>query len=87
VKAPGLGGITPTVLRWGPYRFFFYSNEGREPPHVHVEGSSGYAKMWLTPIRLARAGGMRPGEVALLLRFVRAHQASLLRSWHEYFRE
>ena len=26
----------PTVLRWGPYRAFFYSNEGSEPPHVHL---------------------------------------------------
>jgi len=26
----------PTVLRWGPYRAFFYSNERGEPPHIHV---------------------------------------------------
>jgi hypothetical protein len=28
----------PAVQRWGPYRAFFYSNEGGEPPHVHVRG-------------------------------------------------
>jgi hypothetical protein len=28
----------PTVLRSGPYRFFFYSADRGEPPHVHVEG-------------------------------------------------
>jgi len=27
----------PTVLRSGPYRFFFYSADRDEPPHVHVE--------------------------------------------------
>lgn len=27
----------PTVLRVDGYRFFFYSNEGNEPPHIHVE--------------------------------------------------
>ena len=26
----------PTVLRWEGYRAFFYSNEGSEPPHLHV---------------------------------------------------
>ena len=27
----------PTVLWIGPLRFFFYSNEGHEPIHIHVE--------------------------------------------------
>lgn len=31
----------PTILRDGPYRLFFYSNEGEEPPHVHVERDRG----------------------------------------------
>ena len=29
----------PTVLRWGPYRAFFYSNENDEPAHVHVRAA------------------------------------------------
>jgi len=24
----------PTVLRSGPYRLYFYSNENDEPPHI-----------------------------------------------------
>ena len=27
----------PTVLRVHGYRFFFFSNEGREPAHIHVQ--------------------------------------------------
>ncbi|MCK4624971.1 MAG: DUF4160 domain-containing protein [Phycisphaerae bacterium] len=27
----------PTVLRKSGYRFFFFSLEGFEPPHIHVE--------------------------------------------------
>jgi hypothetical protein len=27
----------PTVLRSGPYRFFFYSGDAGEPSHVHIE--------------------------------------------------
>ena len=36
----------PTVLRSGPYRFFFYSGDGAEPPHVHVQrdDNSGLAR-------------------------------------------
>jgi hypothetical protein len=37
----------PTVLRWGPYRAFFYSNEGDEPAHVHVRAGGKEAKFWL----------------------------------------
>jgi hypothetical protein len=29
--------MIPTVLKEGKYRFFFFSNEGTEPPHIHVE--------------------------------------------------
>jgi len=34
----------PTILRVGPYRFFFYSADGEEPPHVHVERDDSVAK-------------------------------------------
>lgn len=43
----------PTVLRIGPYRFFFYSQEGDEPPHIHIEDGDRTAKYWLTPVELA----------------------------------
>ncbi|MCO6455665.1 MAG: DUF4160 domain-containing protein [Pirellulaceae bacterium] len=38
----------PTVLRVGPYRFFFYAGDGDEPAHVHVERDDSEAKVWLT---------------------------------------
>ena len=37
----------PTVLRSGPYRFYFYSHEPNEPPHVHVDRDDDSAKFWL----------------------------------------
>jgi hypothetical protein len=41
----------PVVFRQEGFKFFFYSNEGdpREPIHVHVRGSGGLAKFWLSP--------------------------------------
>src|SRR5688572_3522127 len=43
----------PTVARIGPYRFFFYGNEGTEPPHIHVQRERRLAKFWLDPVLLA----------------------------------
>ena len=43
----------PTVLRVGRYRFHFFSNEGREPLHIHVKAGEDEAKFWLDPIQLA----------------------------------
>lgn len=40
--------MSPTVLRHGPYRFFFISRE--EPRmHIHVTCNEGEAKFWLEP--------------------------------------
>ena len=43
----------PTVMRIGPYRFFFYSNENDEPRHVHVRAGDDEAKFWLESLSLA----------------------------------
>ena len=75
----------PTVLRVGPYRFFFYSSDGSEPPHVHVERDQNTAKFWLTPIRLQNSGGFRGHELNRIQRIIEDHREALLRSWHEYF--
>jgi hypothetical protein len=47
----------PTVLRWDGYRFYFFSNERNEPPHMHVDKGGRSAKFWLLPVGLARNFG------------------------------
>ena len=51
----------PSVRFPGPYRFFFYSGDNAEPPHVHVERDNYKAKFWLDPVRLQRSKGF-PGH-------------------------
>jgi hypothetical protein len=75
----------PTVLRVRGYRFFFFSNEGREPLHIHVESGDSYAKFWLAPVELAASVGYNPSQLSKLRRLVEAHQQSLMESWHDYF--
>jgi hypothetical protein len=76
----------PTVFRSGPYRFFFYSADANEPPHVHVERKGLRAgKFWLEPVRLERSGDFGSVEIRLVERLVRENSTLLLRKWHEYF--
>lgn len=44
----------PEALRSGPYRFFFWSRENNEPPHVHVRREKMEAKFWLEPVEVAQ---------------------------------
>jgi hypothetical protein len=76
----------PTVLRLGPFRFFFYAGDGGEPPHVHVERDDGEAKFWLDPVRLERSRGFRRQEINRLRGLVEEHRERLLESWNDFFR-
>jgi hypothetical protein len=75
----------PTVLRVGPYRFFFYAGDRAEPPHVHVERDDGEAKFWIDPIRLERSHGFDRKEMNRLRRLIDENVALLLESWNEFF--
>jgi len=75
----------PTVLRLGPYRFFFYSADGDEPPHVHVERDESVAKFWIDPVRLDSSGGFRRAELRDIERLVSGNEAVLLEAWHGFF--
>lgn len=74
-----------TVLRVGSFRFHFYSDEGNEPPHIHVETPDGECKFWLEPIRLARNKGVPPITVREIERLVFEHKALFEEKYHEYF--
>jgi hypothetical protein len=67
----------PTVLRPGSYRFYFYSSDGGEPPHVHVEREDNVAKFWIDPVRLATSG-LRRTELREIERMVAKHGSELL---------
>ena len=75
----------PTVLRSGPYRFFFYSGDRGEPPHVHVERDENEAKYWLVPVRLQRSHGFRRKELSQIQELVEANVEFLIGRWNEFF--
>jgi len=75
----------PTLLRLEGYRFYFYSHEPNEPPHVHVDKGKGMAKVWIETGALARATGLKAKEIGRILEIVRDHRDPFLEAWHGYF--
>nr|WP_136250608.1 DUF4160 domain-containing protein [Ningiella ruwaisensis] len=75
----------PAVLRLGPYRFFFFSNENGEPPHIHIQRERMLAKFWLQPVSLASSTRFPPRELRELEQLVNENRTTLLESWNEYF--
>ena len=76
--------MMPTVHRSGSYRFFFVTHDCREPPHIHVDGSGGTAKVWLQPVSLARVIGLPDHEVRAILRVTTAERGRMLEVWDEH---
>ena len=69
----------PTVLRQGPYRFYFYLADRPGPPHVQVQRDNHVAKFWLDPVALDSSGGMRAYEIRHVERIIEQHESSFLR--------
>ena len=75
----------PTVLRIGAFRFFFYSNEGQEPAHIHVQADNRLAKFWLQPVNLASSIGFNAKQLNQLLGLVRENESLFLEAWNDFF--
>lgn len=75
----------PTVLRAGPYRFFFYAGDRDEPHHIHIERDDKIAKFWLDPIRLQNSGGFNRLELRHVYSIIEENREFLMEAWNEYF--
>jgi hypothetical protein len=75
----------PNVLKLGPYRFYFFSNDGHEPPHVHVDRDDSSAKFWLNPVSLAHNYGFASHELTKVERIVENFNVQFLEAWNGYF--
>ncbi|MEO8275145.1 MAG: DUF4160 domain-containing protein [Thermoanaerobaculia bacterium] len=73
------------MTRIGPYRFFFYGNEGFEPLHIHVRRERMLAKFWLEPVGLAGSTGFRPHELFEIQRLVEENGARFKEAWNDFF--
>jgi hypothetical protein len=75
----------PTLLRWRGYRFFFYSADRWEPPHIHVVKAGCEAKIWLATVNLAINLGYTARELNEIIEETRAHREAFLEAWNDHF--
>jgi hypothetical protein len=75
----------PTVLRIGPYRFFFYADERQEPPHIHIVAAEKEAKYWLLPLQQSWNEGFRSGELKEIEAIIAVNLNLLLEAWNDFF--
>ncbi len=74
----------PTVFRWRGYRFYFFSNEGNEPPHIHVSKGECEAKFWLKDCSLAYNDDFKHNEIGKLQKIIAENKDMFLERWNEY---
>lgn len=75
----------PTLFIVDGYRFFFFSNEGSEPVHVHVAKAEKYAKFWLQPVSVAYNYRFNSAELNRLMRLVETRKNGIEERWNDYF--
>jgi hypothetical protein len=76
----------PTVLIVDGFRFFFYSNENNEPPHIHIDKAEASGKVWLVPaIDIVYMYGFSNSEQKEILKIINLNSETFIKKWHEYF--
>jgi hypothetical protein len=68
----------------GPYRFFFYSFDCQESPHVHVRRERMVCKFWLTPVVLSVNHGFSPRELNQIRAVILDNLTRILEAWHDH---
>lgn len=77
--------MSPTIVRDGQFRLFFFSREEARI-HVHVAHPDGEAKFWLTPaVHLAVNIGLSSAQVRQAQAVVEAHLHEIEDAWHRHF--
>lgn len=76
----------PTVLKIGPYRFYFFSRE-ESRMHIHVSCPDGEAKFWLEPeIELAIHYKLSKIQLKQISALVEEHYEQFRNAWTDYFK-
>ena len=77
--------MSPTIVRDGPFRLFFFSREEKRIL-VHVAHPDGEAKFWLHPrVGLAVDIGLAPAQLRQAQVVVEAHFREIEDAWRRHF--
>jgi hypothetical protein len=75
----------PTVFTDHGFRYFFFSNEGQEPPHIHVEKGGATGKFWLNPISMAHSAGFTRTDLRRIRLVTERNERRFLEAWNAFF--
>jgi hypothetical protein len=76
----------PTVLFKNGFRFFFYSDEGDEPAHIHVTKGDAEGKIWLEPVlKIAYLYGFTKAETKQIATITFENCEQFKTEWNGYF--
>lgn len=79
----------PTILLVAGWRFFFYSNEGTEPIHIHVEKGDKECKFWLKEDEFEVVEvviyNLSPTDTREVKKIIYEHFDYIVSEWHRYF--
>lgn len=75
----------PTLHREAGFEFRFFAADASEPPHVHVRGHGGSAKLWLPSLEVAATRGYNRRQLSQLMAIAAPHTRDFLEQWHEFF--
>jgi hypothetical protein len=75
----------PTVFSKNGFRFFFYSEEGNEPMHIHVQYGGALAKFWIEPeVLLSSSIGLKPQEIKKAKNLIIDNKSLIQEKWNEF---
>ena len=78
--------MSPTVLRIGNYRFYFFSREETRI-HIHVISPDGEAKFWIEPVvALATYTKLSKHQLTDLQKIVEEHENEIVKAWKKHFK-
>ena len=81
----------PTIIQILGWRLFFYSNEGKEPIHVHAEKADMECKFWLLTdeyeIREEFEFNLTPAARREVKRIIYQHFDLIVDEWNNHFKK
>jgi hypothetical protein len=77
--------MSPTVLKYKEYRFFFFSREEKRK-HIHISSQNGEVKYWIEPeIELAQNIGFSEKQLNEVKHIIVKHKNTIIDAWHKHF--
>jgi len=75
----------PTVINENGYRLFFYSNENKEPTHIHIEKGNCISKIWVDSMEIADVLNYKAQEIKKAIQLASKHKSLIIKKWNEHF--